>query len=117
MNMLVAAELMKKYGTCPECGNGNVGGTPTEGSLNIGDGMFQRRCKCGWEVTVDHRIRVLRAHNRLTLLAIHGQSNKLVSSTELKNQCGFTSASRINEWLNTVEGRAWALSAEDLEGK
>lgn len=115
MDMMVAAELMKKYGNCPECGNGNVGGTPTEGSLNIGDGLFQRGCKCGWNIVVDRRIRVLRGGSTVTLLAIYGQPDKLVSSVELKKQTGFTQVSRMNEWLNTEEGRAWALTVEDIQ--
>ena len=54
-SMELFGELIKDYGTCPECGNGNVGGTPSVGSMNYDGelGTFSRGCKCGWKVKVE----------------------------------------------------------------
>lgn len=45
--------LIREFGTCPECGNDRVGGTPSSGALIFDgeEGSFERRCKCGWETS------------------------------------------------------------------
>lgn len=47
-------ELIKDYGTFPDCGNDSVGGTPSVGSMNYDGehGTLERTCKCGWEIKV-----------------------------------------------------------------
>lgn len=50
MNAIKAAELIKKYAECQECGNKNVNNG--EGSLLVTDDAFKRECKCGWSVQV-----------------------------------------------------------------
>lgn len=45
-------ELIQDYGTCPECSNDRIGGTPSVGSINYDGehGKFERGCKCGWKI-------------------------------------------------------------------
>lgn len=50
MNALKAVELLKKYNTCPDCGNEKVG--DGEGSVEINEDVFKRKCKCGWMVKI-----------------------------------------------------------------
>lgn len=51
MNMIKTLSLIKKYGNCPACGNGNVANG--EGKLIVEDKTFYRNCKCGWEIKTD----------------------------------------------------------------
>jgi len=43
-------ELIRKYATCPECGNELIGNG--QGTLDIDKDTFKRTCKCGWEIEV-----------------------------------------------------------------
>lgn len=118
----VAMELTKKYAACPECGNDKVGGEPSQGALIIEDEVFTRRCKCGWSVTVDQRIKHVatlakRRGGKLVggvyEVRIHGQrSHKYLPLLELKEKSGVKRIdhnSKIEDWLNSPEGRKWAL--------
>lgn len=51
MNVADSLKLLRKYETCPECGNGLLGNG--EGTLEIDDDTFKRSCKCGWHVEVN----------------------------------------------------------------
>lgn len=51
MNFSRSLELMKKYTSCPECGNAYV--SNGEGKLIIEGNTFYRSCKCGWEVKIE----------------------------------------------------------------
>jgi hypothetical protein len=121
MNMRDSSELMKKYGICPECGNENVGGTPSQGSLIIEDEVFTRSCKCGWKVVIDRRIKHIATMTKkrgskmvggVYEVVIHGKGHKFLPLLELKERTG---AKRINQhdiilnWLNSDVGRKWAL--------
>ena len=53
MKLTRSLELMAKYTTCPECGNGYIANG--EGKLIIEDDMFYRSCKCGWEVKIQEK--------------------------------------------------------------
>lgn len=48
-----AAELIKKYATCQECGSAVVG--KGEGSIEIDGDTFKRSCKCGWSIVVKEK--------------------------------------------------------------
>ncbi len=48
MNLIDAAELMKKYSECQNCGNKYVGNG--QGGMQIEGDTFYRWCKCGWSV-------------------------------------------------------------------
>lgn len=116
-------KLIKKYATCPECGNDKVGGQPSQGALIIiEDEVFTRKCKCGWSVTVDRRIKHVatmtkRRGSKLVggvyEVRIHGQlGHKYLPLLELKEKSGVKRIdhnSKIEEWLNSKEGREWAL--------
>ncbi|MEG0259438.1 MAG: DUF3797 domain-containing protein [Lysinibacillus sp.] len=117
-----AMELTKKYSTCPCCGNDKVGGEPSQGALIIEDEVFTRSCKCGWSVTVDRRIKHVatlteRRSGKLVggvyEVLIHGQhSHKYLPLLELKEKSGVKRVdhnTKIEAWLNSVEGRKWAL--------
>lgn len=53
MKLTRSLELMAKYTTCPECGNGYIANG--EGKLIIEDDMFYRSCKCGWEIKIQDK--------------------------------------------------------------
>lgn len=120
-----SSELIKKYGTCPECGNDKVGGEPTQGTLIIEDEVFTRSCKCGWKVVVDRRIKhcatmTKRKNNKLIggiyEVSIHGQlMHKYLPLIELKERAGvkrIDQHQKIESYLNSQEGRKWALEVE-----
>lgn len=122
MFMRDAMELTKKYASCPECGNDKVGGEPSQGALITEDEVFTRKCKCGWSVTVDRRIKHVatmtkRRGSKLVggvyEVRIHGQrGHKYLPLLELKEKSGVKRIdhnSKIEEWLNSKEGREWAL--------
>lgn len=50
MNALKAVELLRKYNTCPDCESEKVGNG--EGSVEIEEDVFKRKCKCGWMVKI-----------------------------------------------------------------
>lgn len=115
-------ELIKKYSKCPECGNDKVGGKPSEGALIIEDEIFTRSCKCGWSVTVDRRIKHIATLSKrkggkliggVYEVRIHGQQgHKYLPLLELKERSGVKRIDhnrKIEEWLNSKEGRKWAL--------
>lgn len=117
-----SALLMKKYGTCPECGNDKIGGEPSQGALIIEDEVFTRSCKCGWSVTVDKRIKHVatltqRRSGKLIggvfEVRIHGQhSHKYLPLLELKEKSGVKRVdhnAKMEDWLNSPEGRKWAI--------
>lgn len=121
MLMNEVVELTKKYGACLECGNDKVGGEPSQGALHIGDEIFTRSCKCGWEIVVDRRIKhqatmTEKKGSKLVggvyEVSIHGIGRKLLPLLELKELSGFKRINQhafIEEWLNSDEGRKWAL--------
>lgn len=119
MNILDSLELMKKYSLCPECGSDKLGNGA--GTLNIADNVFARTCKCGYSITIDKRIKVIasatktngRERTGIYEVQIDGSSNhKFLPANELKTLAG---AKRINQFnkvemfLNTTEGRKWAI--------
>ncbi|WP_288745797.1 DUF3797 domain-containing protein [uncultured Enterococcus sp.] len=53
MRLSTSMNLMKKYGSCPKCGNKFVGNG--KGGMVIEEYTFERWCKCGWKVVVDVR--------------------------------------------------------------
>lgn len=118
-------ELMKKYSKCKGCGNEKVGNG--EGTLNIEDDIFTRTCKCGWSIKVDKRIkihasstkRIGRKTEGIYEVTIDGtKKHKYLPANELKELAGLR---RINmftkaeEWLNTEEGRKWAIETPHVE--
>lgn len=122
MNIRESSELMKKYNVCPECGNDRIDGEPSQGSLIIEDEVFIRGCKCGWSVTVDRRIKhratmTKRRSGKLVggvyEVSIHGKStHKYLPLLELKEKSGVKRVdhnTKIEAWLNSAEGRKWAL--------
>ncbi|HJF32800.1 MAG TPA: DUF3797 domain-containing protein [Sporosarcina psychrophila] len=121
MLMHESMELIKKYGGCPECGNDKVGGEPSQGALIIEDEVFTRSCKCGWKLVVDRRIKhqAMMTKKRGSKLvggcyevSIHGLGRKLLPLLELKEKAGVTRINqhaKIEDWLNSGEGRKWAL--------
>ncbi|MBG9773549.1 DUF3797 domain-containing protein [Brevibacillus laterosporus] len=123
MNPYESNVLMKKYNVCPECGNDKIGGNPSQGTINIEDEVFTRSCKCGWKVIVDRRIKC-RAYATFKLkgktsgvyeVSIHGQGRKYLPVKELKELSGVKRVdhtSKIEEWLNSSEGRKWALEVK-----
>lgn len=125
MNVNEVSMLMKKYSVCPECGNEKVGGEPAEGAMHIKDYVFTRSCKCGWSVTEDHRIITSGSVTRkakgkttgvisITFRDIRKQ--KYVDMNTLKQMSGAKRSNQtklIERWLNTKEGRAWAIDAAD----
>lgn len=120
MDMRDAMELTKKYSTCPECGNDKVGGNPSQGALVIDDEIFTRSCKCGWSVTVDQRIKHVatltkRRSGKLVggvyEVRIQGYGHKYLPLLELKEKSGVKRIdhnAKIEDWLNSPEGRKWA---------
>lgn len=126
MNISETTELMKKYSTCPECGNDRIGGTPSKGSLIIEEEIFKRGCSCGWEVTVDRRIKHVATLTKkkggkmisgIYEVKIHGQLNhKLLPLIELKKRAGvkrIDQHQKILEYLNGPEGRKWAIEVKN----
>lgn len=118
MNITDSMELMKKYAVCPMCGNGKIGNG--EGVLFIEDDVFRRACKCGWKVVEDRRIKCIAymttKHKGKTSgvyeVKIHGKGHKYLPLNELKELAGVKQVSqtkKIEAWLNTDEGRKWAL--------
>lgn len=123
MNIDESSKLMTQYSDCPECGNNRVGGDM--GKLIIENDIFFRSCRCGWEVTVDRRIK-----HKATMtkkrgskmiggcyeVAIYGHGRKLLPLLELKEKSGFKRINQhdhIEAWLNSKEGRHWALTVEE----
>lgn len=53
MRLSTSMDLMKKYGSYPECENKFIGNG--EGGMVIEEYTFERWCKCGWKVVVDVR--------------------------------------------------------------
>ena len=43
--------IMPKYNDCPKCGSDKVGNG--EGAIIVEDDTYTRKCKCGFEITVD----------------------------------------------------------------
>lgn len=52
MTFLESIELIKKYGTCPECGCETLGCGTGSLELDTKAGYFKRVCRCGWSVEV-----------------------------------------------------------------
>lgn len=120
MDIHEVAALTKKYNSCPECGSDKVGGVPSQGTLIIKDEVFIRSCKCGWHVVVDRRIKCCAYATYKTKgktfgvyeVSIHGHGHKYLPLNELKKLSGakrVNHTSKIEDWLNTTEGRNWAL--------
>lgn len=119
MNFAVSLELMKKYSNCPDCGNEYIGNG--EGTLEIENNIFKRTCKCGYEITIDKRIRIIASATKRVGRKTEGiyevriddsSKHKYLPLNELKELAGIKRANQFNkaeEWLNTSEGREWAL--------
>jgi hypothetical protein len=114
---------MKKYSTCPECGNNNIGGEPSQGALIIEDEVFTRSCKCGWKVVIDRRIKCIDymtceikgEATGIYEVSIHGGSHKYLPLNELKELSGVkrvNQTAKIENWLNSAQGRKWALEVK-----
>lgn len=118
MNFNDSVELMKKYNTCPKCGNDKIGNG--QGTLIIENNVFERSCNCGWSVTVDKRIKVIASATRKLGRKTDGiyevkmdesSKHKYLPMGELKELSGAKRSNqfkKIEEWLNTAEGRKWA---------
>lgn len=125
MNIQESTFLMNKYGVCPECGNDKVGGKPSQGALIIEDEIFIRKCKCGWSVKVDRRIKhrgTLTKRKGTKLVGgvfevlIYGQGRKYLPLLELKSKAcvkRVDHTTKMENWLNTTEGRKWALEVTE----
>ncbi|OIJ17079.1 hypothetical protein BKP37_00630 [Anaerobacillus alkalilacustris] len=122
MNLDTSLELMKKYTNCPDCGSSAVGNG--EGTLIIEDNVFERSCKCGWKVLEDHRIKCVAymtskrkgKTSGIYEVKIHGKGHKYLPLNELKELSGATRVNqtkKIESWLNTKEGRKWALEVKE----
>jgi hypothetical protein len=56
MNAMDYLRIAPFLNDCPNCKYGNVGTDKTgefHGALNVDDNLFTRKCRCGFEVTVD----------------------------------------------------------------
>ena len=128
MDIRTSPEFIKKYGTCPECGNEKVGskpGEPSEGALIIEDYVFTRSCKCGWSVTVDQRIgiggtatRRYKGHTTgvVSITFRETRKHKYVDMNVLTQLSGAKRSNQtklMGQWLNTPEGRKWAEETPD----
>jgi transcription elongation factor Elf1 len=124
VNIVDSTQLLKKYSNCPDCGSDKLGNG--EGTLNIENEVFERTCKCGWSVTVDKRIKFNSASTKtingkptgICELKIHGEKEtKHLPVDELKKLAGVRSikqSSKMEDWLNTSEGRKWAIATPRL---
>lgn len=122
MNIRESSELMKKYNNCQECGSDKIGGNPSQGALIIEDEVFTRSCKCGWKIVIDRRIKHIATMTKkrgnkviggVYEVSIHGEGHKLLPLLQLKEKAGVTDR-KIVDWLNSREGRKWALEVEEL---
>lgn len=122
MNLTDSMELIKKYGTCPKCGNDKIGNG--QGTLIIEDNVFERSCSCGWKVVEDRRIKCIAycttkkkgKTSGVYEVAIHGQGHKYLPLNELKKLAGVrqvSQTSKIEYFLNTVEGCKWAITVKE----
>jgi phage terminase large subunit GpA-like protein len=50
MNAFRAAEFMKQYAKCPKCDSEFIGNG--EGSIEVTEQHFHRRCKCGFDILI-----------------------------------------------------------------
>lgn len=119
MNIVDSMELIKKYGKCEECGSDLIGNG--EGTLEIEENIFKRTCKCGWSVTVDKRIKIVATATKKVGRKTDGiyevviddsRKHKYLPMNELKQLAGLTRSNQFKkaeDWLNTKEGRKWAL--------
>lgn len=122
MNIVDSLVLIKKYSSCQECGSEMLGGTPSEGALIVEEETFTRSCKCGWSVVVDRRIKHIgtyteRKGSKLVGLAyevsIYQHGHKLLPLLTLKEKTGvkrIDQHEKIEAWLNSKEGREWAMT-------
>ncbi|MFL8712827.1 DUF3797 domain-containing protein [Clostridioides sp. GD02377] len=46
-------KLSEKYCFCPKCGSDKLGNN--EGALIVEEHIYLRKCKCGFEITIDDR--------------------------------------------------------------
>lgn len=57
MNAMDYLRIAPFLNDCPNCKYGNVGTDENtgefHGALNVDDNLFTRKCRCGFEVTVD----------------------------------------------------------------
>lgn len=123
MNINDSLELMEKYAECPKCGNDKLGNG--EGTLNIEDIVFERTCKCGYLVKVDKRIKVIASATKrvgrktegIYEVKIDGSiRHKYLPVNELKELSGIKRINqfkKVEEFLNTSEGRKWALTVKE----
>lgn len=121
MNVNDSLELINKYAACPKCGNDKIGNG--EGTLIIENNVFERSCKCGWKIIDDKRIKVVawmttKSKGETTGIyevVIDGR-HKYLPLNEVKEKAGVTRVNqtkKVESWLNTIEGRSWALSVKE----
>ena len=119
MNIVDSMELLKKYANCAECGSDKLGNG--EGTLDIADNVFNRTCKCGYSITIDKRIKVIASATKRVGRKTEGiyevriddsLKHKYLPVNELKELTGIKRINqfkKVEEWLNTKEGRKWAI--------
>lgn len=126
MNVVDSLVLIEKYSACLECGSEKLGGNPSEGALLVEDETFTRSCKCGWSIFVDRRIKHIgtyteRKGSKLKggayEVSIYQQGHKLLPLLELKEKTGvkrINQHEKIETWLNSKEGREWAITVPEV---
>lgn len=124
MKLVDSMELMKRYSKCEKCGSELIGNG--EGTLEIENNVFKRSCKCGWSVTVDKRIKIVASATKKVGRKTEGiyevviddsLKHKYLPMNELKELAGLKRSNQFKkaeEWLNTKEGREWALKAPHI---
>jgi hypothetical protein len=125
MNLNDSMELMKKYSTCPQCGNDKIGNG--QGTLIIEDNVFERSCNCGWKVIVDKRIKIVASATKKVgrkkegiyeVVIDDSGKHKYLPMNELKELAELTRSNQFKkaeDWLNTKEGREWALKTPHVQ--
>lgn len=118
MNIVDLLEVFKKYELCPECGHDTDEG---RGTFKLNGEIYSRTCECGWSITVDKRIKVVACAKKRVGRKSEGvyeviidniYQHKYLPMNDLKALAGAKRADnfkRIQEWLNTEEGRKWAI--------
>lgn len=119
MKIVDSMKLVKKYSACKKCGNRVIGNG--EGTITFDEDYIQRTCKCGWSVTIDKRIKVIasvtksigRKTEGIYEVTIDGESkHKHLPANELKELSRVKHINQLRKvevWLNTTEGRKWAI--------
>ena len=100
-----ALELLKKYGTCPECGNKKIGNG--KGVLDIDINTFKRTCKCGFEVFIEDegREEYMKKYPYLAWCNKYGMwSDSVKELIDEENDCdGVCEDCEFSDWGNDAE--------------